>query len=512
MHLDTWPSARVEEEASGHDDRTRRWAVAVAGATLIALGLRFAAIERHSLWYDEAVTANLIGSSYFDIYFGNAKDLGCPPLNLLLTRAWSSLFGRSEVGLRSLPALLGTLTVPLLALLGRRLLSPTAGLIAAGLLAISPMAIELSDEARAYALLAFLAVLNTWLFVRWAERGRSADLAAYAVTMALAWSSHYYAVALPLAHAVSLAAMPGRRRWLPWLGAMAVAALIWSPWLPAFVDQLRTPDNIGRGGERWYFQFLATPLVFALGRTLAWRDSPWWVLGLATLGAVTAFWIPALWGLACLRRRPFAGSLLAAWLAAPTVGPLVVALLLTPIYATRYAVVGLPAFLLLLGWGLERLPARARSALIALILALTAISLARYATLPLKDDWRTVTPDILASVQAGEPVLFDADHQIIPFLYYVPRVGPPPTTMFGLTSGPSTHGTLSGVRYRDGRKLEHRSHDHTGEILSARAVWLVLCQPMGSQDDYEAYFRDRGYRKSAESHFHRIDVLKFSAN
>ena len=42
-------------------------------------------------------------------------------------KAWSDVFGHSEIALRSLSMICGVLTVPLLALLGRRLLGPDVG-------------------------------------------------------------------------------------------------------------------------------------------------------------------------------------------------------------------------------------------------------------------------------------------------------------------------------------------------------------------------------------------------
>ena len=69
----------------------------------------------------------------------------------------------------------------LLALLGRQLLGPKVGLLAAGLLAVSPLQIELSNEARTYALLQLVAIANTWFFVRWVQRERMTDLVVYGI-------------------------------------------------------------------------------------------------------------------------------------------------------------------------------------------------------------------------------------------------------------------------------------------------------------------------------------------
>src|SRR5262249_44382435 len=156
---------------------------------------------------------------------------------------------------------------------GRRLLNFSAGLLAAGMLAVSPLAIELSNEARTYALVQLLAIVSTLFFLRWLDRRRPLDLALYVLTVVLACYSHYYAFALPVAHGLCLFVSAGWRGLIPWIGAMALAALLWVPWLPQFAAQVGGPGNLSRMGNRWYLQFPATPAAFGVGRSFAWRDS-----------------------------------------------------------------------------------------------------------------------------------------------------------------------------------------------------------------------------------------------
>src|SRR5438876_576650 len=79
-----------------------------------------------------------------------------PPFYYMLAWGWAKLFGTGEVGLRSLSALAGTLTIPAAYAAGRALSSRRAGLIAAALFAVNPLLVWYSQEARAYALLALL--------------------------------------------------------------------------------------------------------------------------------------------------------------------------------------------------------------------------------------------------------------------------------------------------------------------------------------------------------------------
>ncbi|HEX2974187.1 MAG TPA: glycosyltransferase family 39 protein, partial [Tepidisphaeraceae bacterium] len=307
----TPPTSQAELIQLSRPSTSWLWLAGVIAATVLAMVLRFMAISYHSFWYDEAVTAELIQASYADLYRGTARDNGNPPFYWLLAKGWASFFGDSETAMRTLPAFCGILTVPLIALLGRRLISSAAGLLAAVLLAISPLAIELSNEARAYALQELLTVASTLLLLRWLDHRRALDWVLYAISIFLACFTHYYTFVLPLAHAAGLVATgTSRRILLAWLGAMVLAAALWLPWLPAFIVQLHTPGNLTRGGQYWQRQFFVTPIVFGFGRTLAWRDSSKGLLALAMAISLITFWLPSLWALLQLRRRPLAGTML----------------------------------------------------------------------------------------------------------------------------------------------------------------------------------------------------------
>ena len=133
---------------------------------------------------------------------------------------------------------------------------------------------------------------------------------------------------------------------------MLGAILLWSPWLPAFVEQLRTPGNLERvPGESWLIQYFATPIAFGLGRTFAWRDSPYWMFGLAALVVMVTLLFPVALGIARVPLSDLRAP--AAWFLIPILGPLIPAVLGKPIYSYRYASIGVPAFLLLAARGLR---------------------------------------------------------------------------------------------------------------------------------------------------------------
>jgi len=166
---------------------------------LCAVGgaIRFATLGQQSFWLDEAITGRLMRLGFWPMLREIPRSESTPPLYYILAWPWTRVFGVSEVGLRSLSALLGTLTIPLLYAAGARLFDRRAGLVAAGLGAFAPLLIWYSQEARAYALLVALCAAGLWAFAAALEPGAGRRaLWLWAVAGALAVATHYFAVFL----------------------------------------------------------------------------------------------------------------------------------------------------------------------------------------------------------------------------------------------------------------------------------------------------------------------------
>src|SRR5439155_13019104 len=76
-----------------------------------------------------------------------------PPLFYLVFHLWLSAVGGTETAMRLFSVLVGTLTVPIVGLAAARAASPRAGMAAALLLAIAPLHVFHSRDARMYPLL-----------------------------------------------------------------------------------------------------------------------------------------------------------------------------------------------------------------------------------------------------------------------------------------------------------------------------------------------------------------------
>lgn len=160
-----------------------------------------------------------------------------PPLYYLLAWLWTHVFGTSEVGVRSLSALLGTAMVPVAYAAGVALLSRAAGTFAAFFVATSPLLVWYSQEARAYALFLLCGALSFLLFVRALEQPSHGALAGWSAVSALALASHYFAVFLFAAEAAVLLVLVRRRAAVA--AACGAVAAVGLALLPLAVHQER---------------------------------------------------------------------------------------------------------------------------------------------------------------------------------------------------------------------------------------------------------------------------------
>jgi 4-amino-4-deoxy-L-arabinose transferase-like glycosyltransferase len=216
----------------------------LAALTALGVAARFASIDVQSFHHDEVITAaRVIPGSFVDMLHQVKGSESNPPLYYVLAWGWAKAFGTGEVGLRSLSALFGAATVPVAYCAGRELASRRAGLIAAALVAVNPMLIWYSQEARSYALLAFFGAASLVFFARALRTQRGRDLALWALASALALCSHYFAVFAVAIEALWLliALRSHWRRMLPAVGAVGLVGLALLPLISSQVN----PTHIG---------------------------------------------------------------------------------------------------------------------------------------------------------------------------------------------------------------------------------------------------------------------------
>ena len=239
----------------------------LAGLTALGVALRFSTLGLQSYHHDEVITAGRVISGSFAHMLHEVKvSESNPPLYYALAWGWAKLFGNAEFGLRSLTALFGAATIPAAYLAARELASRRTGLIAAAIVAVNPVLIWYSQEARSYAVLIFFCALSLAFFARSLRTRDGRDLALWAASSALAFSSHYFAAFLIAIEAAwLLVELRSRRRAVALaIGGIAAVVVALSPLIVAQTN----PGHIGWINHTPLLERLVeTGAVFLIGET-----------------------------------------------------------------------------------------------------------------------------------------------------------------------------------------------------------------------------------------------------
>src|SRR5205807_10373514 len=132
----------------------------VGGTLVLAVLLRFPMLGAKSYWGDEISTLFLIRRGFDGLLAGVARLESTPPLYYALAKLWGAVAGSGEAGLRSLPAALGVGAVAVSYLAARELVSPGAAVMTAALMAVNPILVWYSGDARSYSLAVLLAAVG----------------------------------------------------------------------------------------------------------------------------------------------------------------------------------------------------------------------------------------------------------------------------------------------------------------------------------------------------------------
>lgn len=326
----------------------RRFHLWILLIILLALGLRLLAIDRQDIWGDEAFSIWLSSQPLPQVVAGGADTH--PPLYPFSLYVWLRLAGSLPLAVRTLSAFIGTLTIPVVYVLGRRVFGLTVGTVAAVLAAVSPVLVYYSQETRMYGLVTLLAAASVYWALCVFQESRSARAwLAYVLTTLAATYTHYYAFFVILAQNLVIVLVLLRRRdWAAmgrWLLAQAVIVLAYAPWIV-----VQTGFLSGKASARFEEWDLGTALRIA-GETFGAFGAGLAVPATGTRVVVLLFLLAIVVGLLALfRRRQPEPWLIVAYLLLPLLQAWVVNPIM-PFFYSRYLLLIAPAFYILATWG-----------------------------------------------------------------------------------------------------------------------------------------------------------------
>ncbi len=481
--------------------------------TLAGFGWRAHALSAQSLWRDEV-----------DAIFFALRDLpetlamAVQPgqngvLYFLGLRPWLQAVGTSEFALRYPSVLLGVAAIPLLWQVGRRLISGKishstvianveadhAGangrlaldrelppLMAALFLAVNPYQLWYAQEGKMYALIVFLTLLATWLWLDGMGRGGWRPWLLYCATVTVAMYAHLLMILLIPLHILwfFIAWPQSRQHWRSYGLALAGLTL---PYLPMVVwqwDMLMIPEQ--------QTGFQRTPLLAMLERMLMshargfmpdgdglWL-APFYFVGLAGLllgwleiGRPEPDELPAL---GAWRRH----ALTVSWLLAP-IAFIYLMSLREPVFTVRYIIWIAPAAMLIVALGIQlvwtnsgRLQVPLTALLVAYIVGFWLYAGWEQKTTSLKYDLRSAVTAIAGLRDPNnELLILQIPHMEYAYRYYSSDLGPDPFGESDARLGWWAHGLWTNHGLPDEEARADVDRQMRNVVAGARDIWVM---------------------------------------
>jgi mannosyltransferase len=210
-----------------------------AAPAIVTLVSCLIGISGPALWADELATWGITTVSWPELWKQlDGTDASIGPYYVFI-RLWTTVFGDSDLALRLPSTFAMVATAAVIGLVGRRLGTPRAGLIAGLVFAVLPITARFGQEARPYALATFAAAVATLLLIRMLEGYTLGVGLAYALSLTVLGALHLVALSLLAGH--GLAVLVHKRkllwRWVP----TAVGGLV--PLIPLVLIGRRQQGN-----------------------------------------------------------------------------------------------------------------------------------------------------------------------------------------------------------------------------------------------------------------------------
>jgi uncharacterized membrane protein len=398
-------------------NRSTIWLL-IIGLVLISAGIRFYKIAAKDVWLDEANTVR-IAEEPVGPMIDRLKLDSSPPLYYLMLHCWMKLFGQSETAIRGLSALLGVLLVAAVFLVARRLFNPGTGLLAAAFTALSPIQVMYSQETRMYTLLPILSLLAFYFFLKFLEDPRPVVLALSVLFTFLSLFTHNFGFfLLPVQFFMLLISKSRPRAFLKWFISLVIIFILYLPWLPLLLFQIRNDTNYAWIAQIWrifgFFGSLFQTLqsFSAAGDHLKYislRSGAW--ISFFSVAAVIAGVLTG--SIFLIRDKKTAGSRVRLYHCLIYLGlPLFLAgigsLIFAPVYvAGRTDQLVYPAFVIILAVLIAAIQFRpVKYLLIAAVAALSLLTLKDYYRINYKTGDRQIAETILRHARPGDALVF----------------------------------------------------------------------------------------------------------
>jgi mannosyltransferase len=241
---------------------------------LLGTTLRFSFIQSEDLWLDEGFTLITAEQPTFSkvtesVFFFETA----PPLYFYILNIWIKLLGNSTLATRSLSAIFGILSLPLIFLIARKISDEKTAILTTLLSSISMMLIWTSQEIRPYSFLVFLTLLSTLALTNLYQKNKPHYYLLYFLSLILLLYTSYFSVFVMFFHFMAITFTKKYKFLFKLFLTQLFAFLFLIPWLLKAIPRSNLSSGVvyelllyHAGLPKWIAQFgqfaLVSPLIF----------------------------------------------------------------------------------------------------------------------------------------------------------------------------------------------------------------------------------------------------------
>ena len=474
---------RIRNPNSDKENKRWFWLTVIV---LLAAILRFYDLGGESYWFDEVIMLDVAKQDLWTILQGSR-----PQIYVILAHFWLEVFGTSEVATRSLSALAGVISIPLMYAVGKQIFDNKVGLISAFLMAISQFQIYYSQDFRYYSFFTLMTLCSFYFFLTFLENRKVIYFVFYVLSSILLFYTHTFGVFIIIVQSlcfilkwnrynklkvrwylcqtiIFLAILP---RLISTMGKVLIGKANPMTWLPepSVLSPLITIQYfIGSGIDYPTWKTITLGSAFFLGGTITYA-----------LRMGMNQWISYIKNFSMdYEYRNKAGEILLVflWLIIPILFPLVLSEIFGPMYHNRYLISASPALYILLAILITMIRKIFPEVMsLGLLIIVISPGLYDFYAMPVKEQWRDAAAFVEQNSQENDLIVVSEigkDNNLRNFNWYY-------------------RGKLSecsiGVRLNRGDEIKEELERC---ISGHKRFWLVMREEPIDIQDFKKFFFD----------------------
>lgn len=452
---------------------------------ILGLVLRVFNINQ-SLWLDEATSVLVAKNfSFTEIVTKFSVNDFHPPLYYFLLKVWGTIFGWSEIAVRSLSLIFGLATVHLIFKIGSKIVNERVGLMAALLLSTGPLHIYYSQETRMYVPETFFVTLLIWNLLQVFEQEKNKWLMLTISTIAVLSIDYLPILVFPAILLYLLGnnkhELKKHKRHLVRLALIVTAFTV--AWIPVFTSQIKTSMAAQVNAPLWIEvlggsslkQIALIPIKFIIGRISFYNK---FIYATYIFAALFVYIWPFL---NSLRRRKEV-EIIWLWFFVPLILAIILGFQFSVLSYFRLIFI-LPAFYLLVAFGLSLIKNNQTARLIMMLMIffnLVSVGIYHFSDRFKRENWKEAVTYVENSSKGEKAAsIFVTKNQRDAYIYY--------------------QNSVQSYSYKD---FDNNMYDR---------VWLFrYIQPIfDPQDNARKKIELLGFKKVEEKDFNGVTVWEY---